>query len=80
MAVLLSAFTLIMYLVTSQINEIALNEVGQISLNNLSKTQERMDTVMREVVRISGDLSLEEAFMVSMLPQEDVIANKKRDC
>lgn len=63
---------------TSQINEIALNEVGQISLNNLSKTQERMDTVMREVVRISGDLSLEEAFMVSMLPQEDVIANKKK--
>lgn len=66
--VLMTSFTIIMFLVMNQMTKSISKEVGTMSVNILSKTQERMDTVMRNVVQISGNLSLDDDVMVTLLP------------
>lgn len=66
--VLISSFAVIMFMVTRQMNRVMVKQVGVMSVNMLSKTQERMDTVMDEVVQISGNLSLDDDLMVTLLP------------
>ena len=57
--ILVCAFSGVMLLVSNKMNKIIEKEVGTMSLNSLSKTKESMDTVMNEVVQISGQLSLD---------------------
>ncbi len=66
--VLLLSFAGIMLLVSWQLNRNIQREAGTMSLSALDKTQERMDTVMDEVVRISGQLSMDPDILNFLLP------------
>lgn len=66
--ILLGSFAVIMFLVTNQMNQSISKEVGRMSVNTLAKTQERIDTVIKEAVQISGHLSLDDDLMVTLLP------------
>lgn len=66
--VLVCAFAGIMLLVSKEMNSIIEKEVGTMSMNSLSKTKESMDTVMNEVVQISGQLSLDNDIGLFLLP------------
>lgn len=76
LTVLICSFAVIMILVTNQMNNSIEKEVGIMSENTLSKTQNRMDTVMREVVQISGQLSLDSDLMLVMLPESNQLLDR----
>ena len=61
-------FTLIMAAVSGKMNDIITEEVGNMSVNSLGKTRDRIDVVMEEVAQISGHLSLDEDVQRFMLP------------
>lgn len=65
---LIITFTIIMIAVTGKMNDIITKEVGNMSVNSLSKTRDRIDVVMEEVAQISGHLSLDEDVQRFMLP------------
>lgn len=73
--VLVCAFTGIMLLVSNEMNSIIEKEVGTMSINSLSKTKESMDTVMNEVVQISGQLSLDNDVGLFLLPGSEDMLN-----
>lgn len=69
----LSAITAI---VSYTMNDIIEEEVGTMSINSLGKTRDRIDVVMEEAVRISGQLSLDEDIRLFMLSTEsDALKN-----
>lgn len=65
---LIGTFTIVMIAVSGKMNGIITEEVGNMSVNSLAKTRDRIDVVMEEVVRISGQLSLDEDIRKFMLP------------
>ena len=65
---LIITFTIIMVAVTGKMNDIITEEVGNMSVNSLSKTRDRIDVVMEEVAQISGHLSLDDDVQRFMLP------------
>lgn len=76
LVVLLCSFAIIATLVMNKMNESIEKEVGNMSVNALKKTQERIDTVMREVVQISGQLSLDPDIRMILLPDTDSLLKK----
>lgn len=68
LAFLIVTFTIVMMAVSGKINSIITEEVGNMSINSLVKTRDRIDVVMEEVVQISGQLSLDEDIKKFMLP------------
>ena len=68
LVVLIVSFAIIMALVINKMNKSIENELGIMSINALSKTQERVDAVMREVVQISGQISLDNDVQLMLLP------------
>jgi len=66
--VLMFSFAIIMMLVVNMINKSIERELGTMSVNAINKTQERIDTVMKEVVQISGQLSLDPDVRLMLLP------------
>lgn len=68
LAFLIVTFTIVMIAVSGKMNSIITEEVGNMSINSLAKTRDRIDVVMGEVVQISGQLSLDEDIRKFMLP------------
>lgn len=66
---LIATFTVVMIAVSGKMNSIITEEVGNMSVNSLAKTRDRIDVVMEEVVQISGQLSLDEDVRKFMLPE-----------
>lgn len=73
--VLVCAFIGIMFLVTNKMNSIIEKEVSTMSINTLSKTKESMDTVISEVVQITGQLSLDNDVELFLLPGSEDMLN-----
>lgn len=65
---LIATFTVVIIAVLGKMNSIITEEVGNMSVNSLAKTRDRIDVVMGEVVQISGQLSLDEDIRKFMLP------------
>ncbi len=65
---LIGIFTVVILAVYREMDGIITEEVGNASVNSLIKTKERVDVVMEEVVKISGQLSLDEDVQKFMLP------------
>lgn len=68
LAFLIGIFTVVMLAVYRKMDSIITEEVGNASTNSLTKTKERVDVVLEEVVKISGQLSLDEDIRRFMLP------------
>ncbi len=68
LTVLVATYTVIMLAVYHKMNSIIADEVGNMSINSLAKTCERIDVVMEEAVKISGQLSLDEDVLSFLLP------------
>lgn len=68
LAFLIGIFTVVMLAVYREMDGIITEEVGNVSTNSLIKTKDRVDVVMEEVVKISGQLSLDEDIRKFMLP------------
>lgn len=68
LAFLVGIFTVVMLAVYQKMDDVITEEAGNASTNSLTKTKERMDVVMEEVVKISGQLSLDEDIQRFMLP------------
>ena len=58
------------FVVSQTMNDIIGEEIGNMSINSLSKTGERIDTVMEETMRISGKLSLDDDIRLFLLSTE----------
>lgn len=69
MVILLISFLGIMFLVRDEMNNIITKEVGNMSIDALDKTQERMDTTISEAEQIAGKLSLDSDVMQFLLPE-----------
>lgn len=69
MLILFISFLCIMMLVRNEMNSIITKEVGNMSIDALDKTQERMDTTINEVEQIAGKLSLDSDVMQFLLPE-----------
>ena len=67
--ILLVSFFGIMILVKNEMNNIITKEVGNMSIEALDKTQERMDTTISEAEQIAGKLSLDSDVMQFLLPE-----------
>lgn len=68
--------TAITGIVSYTMNDIIEEEVGNMSINSLGKTRDRIDVVMEEAVRISGQLSLDEDIRLFMLStKSDALRN-----
>ncbi len=65
---LIGIFTIVMITVYGKMDSIITEEVGNMSINSLIKTRDRVDVVMEEVVKISGQLSLDEDIQKFKLP------------
>ena len=70
LAVIYIAITLA---VSAKMNEIVADEVGSMSVNALAKTRDRIDVVMEEAARISGQLSLDSDVMGYLLPDTETL-------
>lgn len=68
LAFLAVTFTVVMIAVSAKMNSIITEEVGNMSINSLAKTRDRIDVVMEEIVKISGQLSLDSDIRKFMLP------------
>lgn len=71
--IFISLFTILFgvtFIVSHTMNDIIAQEVGNMSINSLSKTGERIDTVMEESMRISGKLSLDDDVQLFLLSTE----------
>jgi two-component system, sensor histidine kinase YesM len=68
-SILLVSFLGIMILVRNEMNNIITKEVGNMSIEALNKTQERMDTTISEAEQIAGKLSLDSDVMQFLLPE-----------
>ncbi|GEM_PF-262817 len=75
---LVCGFAGIMVLVSGRMNRIIEEEVGTMSINTLGKTKDRMDTVMKEVVQISGQLSLDDEVLLFLLPDSENLLNQSQ--
>lgn len=71
LVVLLCIFVGIIWLVSNKMEAVVRQEVITMSRNALNQTKERMDTLVDEVVQISGQLSLEDEIMMFLLPDSD---------
>ncbi len=69
MIILLVSFLGIMIFVRNEMNNIITKEVGNMSINALEKTQERMDTTISEAEQIAGKLSLDSDVTQFLLPE-----------
>lgn len=77
-ALLVFAFMIIMFAVSNKMNDIITREVGNMSVNSLGKTRERIDVVMKEAVQISGQLSLDDDIRKFLLPDtKDLFARNQ---
>ncbi len=77
LVVLLCTFAIVMWQVSRKIDDVIESEVATMSRNTLNQTKERMDTLMNEVVQISGQMSLDEDIMKFLLPEGDGGRNKE---
>lgn len=77
LVVLLCTFAIVMWQVSRKIDDVIESEVATMSRNTLNQTKERMDTLMNEVVQISGQMSLDEDIMKFLLPEGDGERNKE---
>lgn len=77
LVVLLCTFAIVMWQVSRKIDDVIESEVVTMSRNALNQTKERMDTLMNEVVQISGQMSLDEDIMKFLLPEGDGGRNKE---
>lgn len=77
LVVLLCTFAIVMWQVSRKIDDVIESEVATMSRNALNQTKERMDTLMNEVVQISGQMSLDEDIMKFLLPEGDGGRNKE---
>lgn len=68
-SILLGSFLGIMILVRNEMNNIITKEVGNMSIEALDKTQERMDTTISEAEQIAGKLSLDSDVIQFLLPE-----------
>lgn len=75
--VLLCTFLVVMWTVSRKMEDIIETEVATMSHNSLNQTKERMDTLMNEVVQISGQLSLDEDIMLFLLPDGEEKLDKE---
>lgn len=75
--VLLCTFAVVMWQMSRKIEDVIESEVATMSRNSLNQTKERMDTLMNEVVQISGQMSLDEDIMKFLLPEGDGSRNKE---
>ncbi len=65
---LIATFTLVMIAFSGKMDSVITAEIGNMSINSLAKTRDRIDVVMEEVVKISGQLSLDSDIRKFMLP------------
>ena len=65
--VLLTAFSVIIFVVSKRMDTLTEQEVQTVSENSLKQTAQRMDTVMNEVIQISVQLSLDDDIMNFLL-------------
>lgn len=77
LVVLLFIFAGIIWLVSNKMEAVVREEVTTMSKNALNQTKERMDTLVDEVVQISGQLSLEDEIMMFLLPDSDGSLNQE---
>lgn len=77
LVVLLCIFAGIIWLVSRKMEDVVREEVTTMSQNALTQTKERMDTLMNEVVQISGQLSLNDDIMMFLLPDSDGSLNQE---
>ncbi|MDD3795182.1 MAG: sensor histidine kinase [Lachnospiraceae bacterium] len=86
--VLLCSFLGVMLLISVKLDQLIEKEVSTISSNSLRQTAERMDTVGKEVVQISAQLSLDDDIMEFLLTdtsddsvdhKETLLAREKLD-
>lgn len=75
--VLLCIFAVLIWQVSRKMDEVIENEVATMSQNSLNQTKERMDTLMNEVVQISGQMSLDQDIMMFLLPEGDGTRNQE---
>lgn len=75
--VLLCIFVGIIWMVSQKMEDVVRSEVMTMSQNALNQTKERMDTLMNEVVQISGQLSLDDEIMMFLLPDSDGRLNQE---
>lgn len=61
-------FTIVMIAFSGKMNSVITEEIGNMSINSLAKTRDRIDVVMEEVVKISGQLSIDKDIRKFMLP------------
>lgn len=75
--VLLCTFAVVIWQVSRKIDDVIESEVKTMSRNALNQTKERIDTLMNEVVQISGQMSLDEDILRFLLPEADGSRNKE---
>jgi two-component system, sensor histidine kinase YesM len=72
------AFMGIMLAVSRKMDSVITEQVGTMSITALEKTKDRIDTVMQEVVQISGQLSLDHDVQMFLLPDSKELFNRNR--
>jgi two-component system sensor histidine kinase YesM len=78
LVLLVCSFMGIMLAVSSKMDSITADQVGTMSITALGKTKDRIDTVMQEVVQISGQLSLDHDVLLFLLPDSKDMFNRNR--
>lgn len=73
------SFLGIMLAVSHKMNGIIEDQVGSMSISSLQKTKNRIDTVMREVVQVSGQLSLDHEVLLFLLPDSKELLNRNQN-
>jgi len=78
LVLLVCSFMGIMLAVSNKLDSITADQVGTMSITSLEKTKERIDTVMQEVVQISGQLSLDHDVLLFLMPGSKDMFNGNR--
>jgi two-component system, sensor histidine kinase YesM len=78
LVLLVCAFMGIMLAVSHKMDSIIAEQVGTMSTTALEKTKDRIDTVMQEVVQISGQLSLDHDVLLFLLPDSKELFSRNR--
>jgi two-component system sensor histidine kinase YesM len=68
----------IMLAVSDKMDRVITDQVGTMSITTLEKSKDRIDTVMEEVVQISGRLSLDHDVLLFLLPDSKELFNRNR--
>ena len=75
---LVCAYMGIMLAVSDKMDRVITEQVGTMSITTLEKSKDRIDTVMEEVVQISGQLSLDHDVLLFLLPDSKELFNRNR--